>query len=473
MNDPNGLVYYKGKYHLFYQYAPGGFLISRIHWGHAISTDLLRWDDLPVALYPDDALGDVYSGSAVVDAKNSSGLCTGTMSADGSCLVAIFTHSGGTTGGQKQSLAYSLDDGLTWQMYNGNPVLEPDAGQKDFRDPKVFWHDSGNRWVMALAARDRVRFYSSPDLRDWTHLSDFVKDGSDHTGTWECPDLFPIPIQDSSGAEKWVLVVSVFSGGPQEGSGVRYFVGDFDGIAFTSETPLAAPKWLDFGSDFYAWQSWSGLPGKSRIGIAWMNNWAYAASIPTRPWQGAMTVPRELELRGDTGEGFILEQKPAGGLESLRTAVLFEADNMPLSGDYPLPESAWSDRMEILATIESGDAGKTGLYVQGTGGMQLGVGYDVTGKKLFMERVNSEKLGIPSNFPLRQEAPLALSGTKLILHIIIDRSSVEVIADNGRVSLSGQFFPVTGKRKIGLYAAGGSATIDKLTVSGLSSVWAR
>ena len=292
MNDPNGLVQLGGEYHLFYQHNPEGDTWGHMSWGHATSPDMLRWKDLPVALREEDGVM-VFSGSAVRDRRNTSGLCTGHAE---TCLVAIYTGHG--RGRQTQNLAVSVDSGRTWRKHAGNPVL--DVGAKDFRDPKVFWHGPTARWVMVVALSDQkqVRFYGSPDLQRWEALSDFGPAGA-REAVWECPDLFELPVEGRPGRTRWVLDVDVGGGAPAGGTGGQYFVGDFDGRRFRSDSPPdAPPRFVDHGRDFYASQSFSDLPEGDgrRIWMGWLSNWDYANVEPTAPWRGMQSIPRELRL---------------------------------------------------------------------------------------------------------------------------------------------------------------------------------
>ena len=286
MNDPNGLVYYKGKYHLFFQYSPESDLWKDISWGHATSTDLLNWEEHPIAILADER-GLIFSGSAVVDYKNTTGF--GTL--ENPAMVAMYTNVKDDI--QSQALAYSLDEGLTWTKYEGNPVL--DLGLKDFRDPKVAWFEEFNSWIMVLALADvhKIAFYSSPDLKSWEKLSEFGPMAA-AGGVWECPDLFPLITPE--GERKWVLIVSLNPGGPLGGSGTQYFIGDFDGKSFTVEDPeRMTPKWIDYGKDFYAAVTFNDAPD-GRILIGWCSNWEYANSTPALPYRGEMAIPRKLTL---------------------------------------------------------------------------------------------------------------------------------------------------------------------------------
>ncbi len=317
MNDPNGLVYLDGEYHLFYQYYPDSNVWGPMHWGHAVSPDMIHWKHLPVALFP-DSLGYIFSGSAVADVKNTSGL----GSAENPPLVAIFTYhdpigeKNGSNKFQNQGLAYSIDKGRTWTKYPGNPVLKS-PGIRDFRDPKVFWHNESDKWIMILAVNDRVHLYSSPNLLDWTFLSEFGQGIGAHGGVWECPDLFRIKVRGTN-EMKWVMLVSINPGGPNGGSATQYFVGNFDGTNFIKENKEI--QWVDWGRDNYAGVTWSNVPESDgrRLFLGWMSNWQYANVVPTHVWRSAMTVPRELALM-HTGDGYLLVSNPVRELESLRT----------------------------------------------------------------------------------------------------------------------------------------------------------
>ncbi len=290
MNDPNGMVYYNGIYHLFFQHYPDSTVWGPMHWGHATSTDLVHWQEQPIALYP-DSMGYIFSGSAVMDVNNTSG-----FGQNGKVpMVAIFTHHDMKKEKEKrvnvetQSIAYSLDEGKTWTKYEGNPVIK-NPGIRDFRDPKVSWNEQTNKWIMTLATTDRITFYSSPNLKDWTRQSDFGKEYGAHGGVWECPDLFAL---NYKGEKIWILVVNINPGGPNGGSATQYFTGRFDGHTFT---PFQTDtRWLDYGPDEYAGITWSNT-GDRKIFMGWMSNWQYANLVPTQNWRSAMTIARELGI---------------------------------------------------------------------------------------------------------------------------------------------------------------------------------
>ena len=292
INDPNGLLYYKGKYHLFYQHNPSGILWGNMSWGHSVSTDLHQWEHLPVAIDCTDTTG-IFSGSAVVDFTNSSGFGT----VDNPPLIAIYTVHQNDESNQSQHIAYSVDEGLTWSKYADNPVL--DLGMKDFRDPKVSWNESTQSWLMTIAKPQeyKIAFFTSKDLKNWQPLSDFGPLGATG-GIWECPDLFSL--QTPAGEEKWVLLVSLNPGGITGGSGTQYFIGDWDGETFSTEQ--RETKWIDYGRDNYAGVTFHNAPNNRKIFLAWMSNWDYAAKLPSPIWRGSMTTPRELTLIEHDGQ---------------------------------------------------------------------------------------------------------------------------------------------------------------------------
>ncbi|BFM06038.1 glycoside hydrolase family 32 protein [Halioxenophilus aromaticivorans] len=294
MNDPNGLVYFEGEYHLFYQYFPDDVVWGPMHWGHAISTDLMHWTRLPDALAPDDQ-GMCFSGSAVVDKHDATGLFNGKQG-----LVCFYTAHriigpSDTDYVQEQCIAYSQDKGRSWQKYDGNPVIST-PGFRDFRDPKVFWHQASQAWIMSVACGQSIQFYRSHNLLEWTLASEFGAGQGKHTqGPWECPDLIPMPIAGSD-QTRWVLIVGVGACEEALGSFTQYFVGDFDGHTFTNENPADTVLMLDNGRDFYATQSWSGLTGSRTLAISWASNWLYANQLPHHGWRGMMSLPRQFTL---------------------------------------------------------------------------------------------------------------------------------------------------------------------------------
>ena len=282
MNDPNGLIYYKGEYHLFFQHNPTENVWGNMSWGHAVSPDLFSWQELPVAITCTEETG-IFSGSTVIDYTNS----TGFGSVENPAMVAIYTEHKNDKSKQSQCLAFSLDNGRTFTKYEGNPVL--DISSPDFRDPKVQWIN--DQWLMTIARPDlhQISFFTSHNLKEWKHLSDFGPT-AEVGGCWECPDLFQL-------GDKWVLIVSLNPGGYQVGSGTQYFLGQWNGKEFIADD--VKTRWLDYGRDNYAGITFNNTPQDRRIFLGWMSNWEYAHTFPTQPWRGAMTLPRELSLHGD------------------------------------------------------------------------------------------------------------------------------------------------------------------------------
>ncbi|MCA9771207.1 MAG: glycoside hydrolase family 32 protein [Myxococcales bacterium] len=466
MNDPNGLVYYQGEYHLFYQFEPDRPILLFMHWGHAVSRDLAHWEHLPIALRPTLADGLVFSGSAVVDRANTSGLCEGADPADPSCLVAIFTHFGPPGLTQKQSVAVSQDRGRTWELYPGNPVL-PNPGTPDFRDPKVFWHAPTARWIMVLAVGDHVEFYGSANLLDWTDLSAFGPAGVTD-GLWECPDLFELPVAGAPGETRWILQVDYNPGFLAGFSGGQYFVGDFDGATFTPEhTDI---RRVDGGADFYAAQSWSDAPGGRRIWIAWMSDWRYALAVPTTPWRGAMTIPREVGLARRDGHT-VLVQQPAAELKALRHRRIASERNRRVEDRSSLLDGIQGDTLEIVAAIRPEGATRVGLRVRVGEGEATTIGYDVSAGRLYVDRRNAGTSAFNPAFAARHEALMPLRDGLLDLRVFVDWSSVEVFADGGAVVLTDLIFPSPESRGLELFSEGGAATVVSVEVHEVASIW--
>lgn len=473
MNDPNGLVYYDGEYHLFYQYNPFGDKWGHMSWGHAVSRDLVHWEHLPVALREENGVM-IFSGSAVVDWKNTSGFGT-----DGKPpLVAIYTGHYTKKPLQNQHVAFSNDRGRTWTKYAGNPVL--DIQEKDFRDPKVIWHEPSQRWVMTVAwpVKRKVRFYVSPDLKNWTHRSDFGPAGSVQ-GIWECPDLFPLAVD---GKTKWVLIVNVGSGAPAGGSGCQYFVGDFDGKEFTLD--LSDPKkqagqtrepalWLDHGPDCYAAVTWSDVPSHDgrRLALGWMSNWQYANDVPTSPWRSAMTVPRELYLQR-TAEGLRLVQKPVTELEKLRGPL----HRFP--GGTIEEANAWIQRsglgrapLEMMIELAPAAKGTAGVKVFKDDKEETVIGVDREQGRISIDRTRSGNVAFHTKFPGVAFASIAGAGGSVKLHIYLDTCSVEVFVHDGEQVLTSLVFPSETGRTVELFGANEGTRVSAFDVWPLDACW--
>ncbi len=446
MNDPNGMVYYEGEYHLFYQHYPDSNVWGPMHWGHAVSEDLIHWEHLPIAIEP-DSLGWIFSGSAVYDADNSSGLGT----KDKPPLVAIYTYHDPVGAEAKrddfqtQGIAYSTDNGRNWLKYEGNPILE-NPGIRDFRDPKVIWVD--DKWIMSLAVKDRISFYSSENLLEWEHESDFQPDWAAYGGVWECPDLFPL--KTSTGEEKWVLFVSINPGGPNGGSATQYFVGDFDGVSFTTETNEV--KWLDYGADNYAGVTWSNIPEEDgrRLFIGWMSNWAYANVVPTENWRSANTLPRELTLNQRKGD-YLVASSPVRELEKLRENA------------QEMEGSEWEIESELVELILRPEQGDFSVEIGNEKGEK--VVFRKNGEELSFDRSQSGITGFSNVFGNLHTAPL--EGLEVEqLRIFLDRSSIEIFVNNGELVLTEIIFPESPYSQIKLVGFR-----DRSTVHELRGIW--
>lgn len=462
MNDPNGMVYYKGEYHLFYQHYPDSNVWGPMHWGHAVSQDLVSWEHLPIALYP-DSLGYIFSGSAVVDWDNTSGLGDELQPP----LVAIYTYhdpegeKAGENDFQTQGIAYSVDKGRTWSKYEKNPVLKS-PGIKDFRDPKVSWYDEGKKWVMALAVQDHIRFYSSPNLLDWSLESEFGNDAGAHGGVWECPDLFPLTVE-ATGETKWILFVSINPGAPNGGSGTQYFVGEFDGKTFTPDSKDS--KWIDYGTDNYAGVTWSDVPGEDgrRIFLGWMSNWQYGQVVPTTAWRSAMTLPRNLELKKLENE-YVLHSPPVAGVEKLRsgtqdiTQTLRSEKQVATDSLFELELSLQIPEDQKFTLNISNNSGDTARLIVQSDGM-------------YFDRTKSGVVDFEKGFAAVHEAPRP-QGKMVSLRIFVDVSSVEVFANEGEVMMTEIVFPKAPYSQVS-FEAPERVLIESAVLHQLKSVWVR
>ncbi len=483
MNDPNGMVYYDGEYHLFYQYYPDANVWGPMHWGHAVSKDLIHWEHLPIALYP-DSLGYIFSGSAVVDWNNSSGFGENGKPP----LVAIFTHhdpngeSEKRTDFQYQSIAYSNDRGRTWTKYSGNPVLPNTQKIKDFRDPKVIWDKDSKQWVMVFAAGDHIKFFGSQDLKTWTFLSDFGKTWGSHGGVWECPDLFPMVVNTKNETKKWVLLVSINPGGPNGGSATQYFVGQFDGKNFIVDPDFAKDVrsenavWLDWGRDNYAGVTWSDIPEEDgrRIFMGWMSNWDYAQVVPTEAWRSAMTLPRHLELVY-TAKGLRLASKPVEEVESLRS-LTFQLDSQMIEGELDLTEKLafGPSQMEILMYVEfpSGSSADFGIALSNSKGEEYRIGLDIGQHIYYSDRTKAGPTGFSSAFAEKRSiAPWVSPSLLQRFHVFFDVSSCELFAEWGTNTMTEIFFPSEDFDRIKFYSIGGEVHIMEGNIYMLKSVW--
>ncbi len=449
-NDPNGLVYFDGEYHLFYQYNPFGDVWGHMSWGHAVSRDMMHWQELPVALPEENGIM-IFTGSTVVDEGNTSGFC-----ANGKpCLVAVYTgHTPGAAGRpalQTQNLAYSNDHGRTWTKYSGNPVLN--LHLSDFRDPHVFWSNAARRWTMAVALPDdhKVLIYGSGNLKTWERLSEFGPAGATG-GQWECPILMEIPLEGKPRQTRWVLKVGLNPGGLQGGSGEQYFVGRFDGARFANDNPPSATLWTDYGKDCYCALPFNGMPrGEAPVMIGWMNNWQYAAQVPTQPWRGQMTIPRRLHLKSTT-EGLRLVQEPVDALQRLRGShFAWHGDDMA-ELNRALAAVRWSS-FELRSAVVPDGAGELGWRLLAGGGKSVTVGFGAG--QLFVDRTHSGIADFSKDFPARTSAPLPKGRAPLEFTILVDRSTVEVFAQGGQVAMTNLVYPPAGAQALEFYSVGG------------------
>ncbi|WP_435578972.1 glycoside hydrolase family 32 protein [Gilvibacter sp.] len=465
MNDPNGLVYNDGVYHLFYQYYPEDIVWGPMHWGHATSTDMVHWENKPIALYPDEH-GLIFSGSAVVDHDNTSG-----FGKDGVApLVAIFTYhlmegeKAGRTDFQTQGIAYSLDNGDSWTKYEGNPVIG-NEGIKDFRDPKVFWDKDTEQWVMILVAGDHAKFYKSPNLKDWELMSEFGKDQGAHGGVWECPDLFPLDHPDPDHyAKKWVLLISMNPGAPNGGSGTQYFIGDWDGEKFN--TDQEEPLWLDYGMDNYAGVTYNNEPNNERIFIGWMSNWNYARNTPTEAWRSSMTLPRTLKLKR-FNEGVRLTNYPYDKVDTLvydRKPVYYTEG----------PGQVYFDSVNLNQhRIQFKTSAKTDTYFILSNNLreEIEIGFFPEAGKMTFDRSQSGKVDFESSFGAQhQEQPFKPDGDDIYVTAYIDASSIEIFVDWGRYVFTNQIFPNEPFDEVQVVPAD-AAGVRWFRIDSIPSIW--
>ena len=448
MNDPNGMVYKDGEYHLFYQHNPYGSKWGNMHWGHAISKDLINWEHRPDAITP-DALGTIFSGSAVVDTDNTAGFGAG-------AIVAIYTQNSDR---QVQSIAYSTDNGRSFTKYENNPVLTSDA--RDFRDPKVFWHKETQRWIMLLAVGQEMQIFSSSNLKDWAFESSFGEGQGAHGGVWECPDLFELPV-DGTNEKKWVLLCNLNPGGPFGGSATQYFVGTFNGKEFVNESP-SKTKWMDWGKDHYATVTWSDAPDNRRIAIAWMSNWQYANDVPTSQYRSPNSVPRDLSLFTVDGETY-LQSAPSPELLKLRD--ISKKRSFKVNGTRTIKDMIAGNEgaYEIELTIENQHADVIGFRLYNDKGEEVDMQYDMKEKKFSMDRRKSGEVGFNENFPMLTWTTIESGKDELKLRLFVDKSSVEAFGDGGRFVMTNQVFPSEPYTHIDFYSKGGAYKVDSFVV---------
>lgn len=430
MNDPNGMFYKDGVYHLYFQYNPYGSVWGNMHWGHSTSTDLMHWKFEGCAIVP-DAWGAIFSGSCVVDHENTAGFGK-------EAVVAFYTSAKSTPWGdiQMQSMAYSLDNGKTFTKYEGNPILT--SSEKDFRDPKVFWYAPGKHWVMILAVGQHMEIYSSVNLKEWKKESEFGAMQGAHGGVWECPDLVEIPVEGTR-EKKWVLICNLNPGGPFGGSAAQYFIGSFDGKKFVNESPTQT-KWMDWGKDNYATVTWNNAPDGRCIALGWMSNWQYANNVPTRQYRSANTLARDLTLYREGQELYLkstpsVEVKKARGkkvsIPSFKVSEKHEMVNL-----FEEKQGAY----EVEIVIQNAGASKIAFCLLNDKGEKVSMYYDLNRKQFVMDRSESGTVDFSKDFPAVTVAPVNVD-KELTLRLFVDRSSIEAFGEDGKFVMTNLVFP--------------------------------
>lgn len=430
MNDPNGMFYKDGVYHLYFQYNPYGSVWGNMHWGHSTSTDLMHWNFEGCAIVP-DAWGAIFSGSCVVDHNNTAGFGKG-------AVVAFYTSAKATPWGdvQSQSMAYSLDNGKTFTKYEGNPILT--SSEKDFRDPKVFWYAPGKHWVMMLAVGQHMEIYSSVNLKEWKKESEFGAMQGAHGGVWECPDLVEIPVEGTR-EKKWVLICNLNPGGPFGGSAAQYFVGSFDGKKFVNESPTQT-KWMDWGKDNYATVTWNNAPDGRCIALGWMSNWQYANNVPTRQYRSANTLARDLTLYRE-GQELYLKSTPSSEVKKARGKKV-SIPSFKVSEKHEMvnlfEEKQGAYEVEIV--IQNAGASKIAFCLLNDKGEKVSMYYDLNRKQFVMDRSESGKVDFSKDFPAVTVAPVNVD-KELTLRLFVDRSSIEAFGEDGKFVMTNLVFP--------------------------------
>ena len=472
MNDANGLFYKDGLYHLYYQYNPFACVWGNMHWGHSVSPDLVHWEHKPVALYR-DGYGHIFSGSSVVDYGNTAGFGAG-------AVVSFYTsYNTEREFIQTQCLAYSLDDGMTFTKYEGNPVLTPFDGIKDFRDPKVFWYEPEGKWIMIVSADKEMRFYSSKDLKEWKYMSAWGEGYGVQPRQFECPDFFRLTTAE--GETKWVMIVNVNPGCFFGGSATQYFVGDFDGKSFTCDSPKETVKWLDWGKDHYATVCFSNT-GDRVIAVPWMSNWQYGTIVPTTFFRSANAIPRELGLFRDGGE-FYVSAYPVKELANL------EKESRTVKADKSVRLFDTTDgayELDVDVTVPA--AGRSGFRLTNAAGDVVDLYFDTSLQRFVMDRTKSglvdfgerstthgienhdrrktNSMNYINDFALATWAPLAVKG-KHTLKVLYDLTSLEIFIDGGRVVMTNLVFPNGPYECLETYSDDGRFSVDRLTVTAL------
>ena len=412
MNDPNGMFYKDGVWNLYFQHNPYGSQWENMTWGHSTSTDLVHWKFQGDPVQP-DALGTVFSGSAVVDKENTSGFGKG-------AVIALYTSAGES---QTQSMVYSTDNGKTFTKYEGNPVITSNV--PDFRDPHMFWNEDIKKWNMILAAGQHMEIYTSDNLKDWKLESSFGEKYGNHGGVWECPDLMKMKVRGTD-KEKWMLICNINPGGPFGGSATQYFIGDFDGHKFTCESKPEVTKWMDYGKDHYATVTFDNAPAGRRVAIAWMSNWQYANQVPTLQYRSGNSIPRDLGLFEYKGETYC-SVVPSPEITAARSKKATKA---------------LSESCEMVVNLK----GNATITLSNDKGEKVVMYYDAKAETFSMDRTKSGKMDFSNDFAATTKAPTY--GKISQLRIFIDKSSIEVLDAEGKMAMTNLVFPTKPYNKV-------------------------
>ncbi len=448
MNDPNGMFYKDGVWHLYYQYNPYGSKWQNMTWGHSTSTDLVNWKAEPIAIEA-NGLGSVFSGNCVVDKENTAGFGK-------DAVIAMYTSAGAS---QVQSLAHSDDNGKTFHFYNGSPVI---PNSTEARDPNMFWHEPTQKWVLVLAhaLEKEMQIYTSSDLKHWTLESAFGKGYGSQDGVWECPDLFELPVEGTD-EKKWVLVCNINPGSPMGGSGTQYFVGDFDGKTFTCDDAPEVSKWMDYGKDHYATVSWSNAPEGRRTVIGWMSNWQYANEVPTMQFRSANTLPREMGLFKGPDGGIYLSSTPSPELKEMRGAKkIYKGGSINSKGkEFAIPELC-----EIIVDYDATNCSTLEFTLCNEAGEEFVMGIDSKRKEFVMDRTKSGLTDFSADFASVTKAPMHRESAKGKLRIYVDKCSVEAFDSEGRFVMTDLVFPTQPYTKLKISARDGKGKAEKIEV---------
>lgn len=489
MNDPNGMVYKDGEYHLYFQYNPYGSKWGNMHWGHAVSRDLIHWEHLDPAIAR-DPVGHIFSGSSVVDKKNTAGFGK-------DAIIAIYTNNS-VNHDEVQCIAYSNDNGRTFTKYEGNPVLTPFDGLKDFRDPKVFWYEKDKCWFMIVSADKETRFYKSKNLKKWDYVSAFGKGLGQQPCQYECPDFFQLPVNGDEKNKKWVMTMNINPGCWFGGSATEYFVGDFDGKNFTCPDANEV-KWLDWGKDHYATVTFSNT-GSRVLAITWMSNWQYANLTPFKQNRGANGLPRELKLYEKNGKYYISEDVAPEALALRKSTKELGSQTVEGEKAFAGATSGMEGAFEIEADVTADANGIAGIELYNNKRERTLIYIDMKEGKVVMDRTESGltdfgKQAVPhdielawdkqraaegkqpariensinykNDFALATWAPLSLcqEGKKTFhLDIFADKSSIELFVDGGRIAMTNLVFPVAPYENVKLYSKGGKAEFQNMKI---------